>query len=500
MEREESFNLRSTPKTVIYALILLCFSLYAIFHLGEWNHSTSYPSFLHRSEEMARIITSKLSQTSMQHQQDKQHQDQLQNLLEQHRLKLSGVKQELPKETGEKPVDQISKINGPLEKGDFLGPKFKNFKKILYWNEVFGAKDFWLGLGQEPFIEAGCRVTECYATHDRRLLPAERADAIMWHLRSNDKSLPEVRSPHTFYIFWMLESAQYTYADLNTYNGVFNWTMTYRLDSDFPRPYGSIVFSPNVSAKTTAPKNYAHGKTKLAAWFVSNCHTVSGREHLVQALQTHMEVDIYGTCGTLICERKDEKSCREMLEKDYKFYLAFENSLCVDYITEKFFEAIKYNVVPVVYGLGYERTQIPKGAYIDVMDFASVQDLASYLLYLDSNDTAYNEYFRWKEEGYKVFEDQNEVYKKTFCDVCERLHEAEGGTVVDVNSNEGVHLNKSRLQIQRPEIKEKYRKVYNINEWFVTGQCISPNNNERLTSFVHGMCIAATRWNSSRIL
>ncbi|KAA0189923.1 hypothetical protein HAZT_HAZT001146 [Hyalella azteca] len=252
----------------------------------------------------------------------------------------------LPKETGEKPVDQISKINGPLEKGDFLGPKFKNFKKILYWNEVFGAKDFWLGLGQEPFIEAGCRVTECYATHDRRLLPAERADAIMWHLRS----------PHTFYIFWMLESAQYTYADLNTYNGVFNWTMTYRLDSDFPRP-------------------------------------------LVQALQTHMEVDIYGTCGTLICERKDEKSCREMLEKDYKFYLAFENSLCVDYITEKFFEAIKYNVVPVVYGLGYERTQIPKGAYIDVMDFASVQDLASYLLYLDSNDTAYNEYFRLKFSG-----------------------------------------------------------------------------------------------------
>ena len=34
----------------------------------------------------------------------------------------------------------------------------------------------------------------------------------------------------------------------------------------------------------------------------------------------------------------------------YKFYFAFENSLCDDYITEKFFNMLKHNIVPVVLG------------------------------------------------------------------------------------------------------------------------------------------------------
>ena len=36
--------------------------------------------------------------------------------------------------------------------------------------------------------------------------------------------------------------------------------------------------------------------------------------------------------------------------KDYKFYLAFENSLCVDYLTEKFYKGFPHEVIPVVRG------------------------------------------------------------------------------------------------------------------------------------------------------
>lgn len=61
----------------------------------------------------------------------------------------------------------------------------------------------------------------------------------------------------------------------------------------------------------------------------------------------------------------------EMLEKDYKFYLAFENSLCRDYITEKFYLALLYNVVPVVYGGANYTNLAPKKSFIDIRDFKS---------------------------------------------------------------------------------------------------------------------------------
>ena len=34
----------------------------------------------------------------------------------------------------------------------------------------------------------------------------------------------------------------------------------------------------------------------------------------------------------------------------YKFALAFENALCTDYITEKFWRPLKVGTIPIVYG------------------------------------------------------------------------------------------------------------------------------------------------------
>ena len=52
----------------------------------------------------------------------------------------------------------------------------------------------------------------------------------------------------------------------------------------------------------------------------------------------YIQVDIYGSCGTMRCLRTDNDRCRKLLNEDYKFYLSFENSNCDYYITEKFYD------------------------------------------------------------------------------------------------------------------------------------------------------------------
>jgi len=118
-----------------------------------------------------------------------------------------------------------------------------------------------------------------------------------------------------------------------------------------------------------------------------------------------------------------------MMGRDYKFVIAFENSLCFDYVTEKMFYNANFDVVPIVMDLhgNYDRFVPPK-SYINVLDFPSVKELADYLKMLDKNDTLYNEYFWWKESyamEYSLHQYELNIYEASargYCGLCAKLH------------------------------------------------------------------------------
>ena len=80
----------------------------------------------------------------------------------------------------------------------------------------------------------------------------------------------------------------------------------------------------------------------------------------------------------------------------FQFYLSLENSLCRDYVTEKFWKVLPYNVIPVVLN-GADMTSIaPPHSYIDMNQFSSVQHLAEYMIKVSQDDKLFASYFWWR--------------------------------------------------------------------------------------------------------
>jgi alpha-1,3-fucosyltransferase len=325
-------------------------------------------------------------------------------------------------------------------------------KTILLWNGVRRKEVRIFGKGDQIFIKQNCPVNRCEINTNRTERPLENYDAIVvvFHdelITSYELKMPEFpngRNPNQRLVFLTQEPppSLKRYYNTSQLTHFFNWTMTYRMDSDIPLLYGRIL------PKETAPRNpeeikryrevarniskislksELHNKTKAIAWMVSHCKTHGEREKYVEELRKYVDVDIYGTCGNgkFSCKRHgmyfSEPHCNKVIESTYKFYLSFENSLCKDYVTEKFFKILDLYMVPIVYG-GADYTQhAPMHSYIDARQFKP-KELATYLKQLDVDDALYNEYFWWKDH-YRVEFISESTSRHGFCGLCQKLHD-----------------------------------------------------------------------------
>lgn len=123
---------------------------------------------------------------------------------------------------------------------------------------------------------------------------------------------------------------------------------------------------------------------------------------------------------------RDKDDCDRMLERDYKFYLAFENSLCKDYTTEKFWQKLTLRIVPVVLKRSIVQSYAPPGSFIAADDFRSPRELAMYLKELASDPVAYERRFDWRRDYRIVFLNGNDhdVRERPwgFCTLCSIIH------------------------------------------------------------------------------
>ncbi|XP_063824996.1 4-galactosyl-N-acetylglucosaminide 3-alpha-L-fucosyltransferase FUT6-like [Ostrinia nubilalis] len=279
-----------------------------------------------------------------------------------------------------------------------------------------------------------CSVKNCIFTSDESQINS--VDSVLVHIQHGVFPQVPKRNTSQRWVFLSDESPFNTFSmahpkpSFSSLANVFNWSMTYRSDSDVPVPYGRTVplsHSPQGNL-TSLSIPYWESKQKdvPVAVLISNCG-VTERMNYIRELQRHIDVDIIGKCAS-----DKGKSCPGHFRADcpkinnYQFYLAFENTRCRQYFTEKvFFNAYAKGAIPIVMGppiLDCEKL-LPPQSFLHVDDFASPKDLAMKILELSKNEEKLLSFHQWRHQ-FKVANEHGYFGTKSYhlCRLCEALN------------------------------------------------------------------------------
>lgn len=280
---------------------------------------------------------------------------------------------------------------------------------VLLWYRPFGRP---LSLGGDVCWDM-FRIPRCTLLSQRSRFSA--ADVVVFHhkeLAKQRRGLPlELARPAGQRWAWMSLEAPAASWDLRPYSHVFNMTISYRRDADVTVPYGRLQpREPEAAPADAIPPN----KTFPVCWVVSNYQNRHRRTRVYRQLRDLIPVQVYG-------RRSGKPLSSDALLPTISrcfFYLAFENALSKDYITEKLWRnAYQAGAVPVVLGPSVEdyRAVAPPRSFIHVDSFASTRELANHLLQLAADPRRYRQYFSWRRDWQvKLVTD----WRERLCQIC----------------------------------------------------------------------------------
>ena len=189
----------------------------------------------------------------------------------------------------------------------------------------------------------------------------------------------------------------------------------------------SLLSTPSPPSSLMAPNAFRRNAT--ISFASSHCHSRSGREELIAALEEFIPIDVWGngclaapwrhhhssiiaastggdgtgTSGTGSESSIDTESApyphQESILSHYKFTLALENADCGDYSTEKALLALARGSVPIILGSSFNAYDFlpSRDSVINIRDFSSVRALVDYLHVVATSDTLYSTFHAWRE-------------------------------------------------------------------------------------------------------
>ena len=319
----------------------------------------------------------------------------------------------------------------PVSDSKSVDLTYKPLLKIHSWSTraILGIPDPWAREGKAS-EDYHCKLLEHDCMFVKQRSEYNTSEVVVFNIFNTQiGDIPRYRPPGQLWIFFIHESPQKTSKQkLAQWKNSFNASSSYMLTrTDISEPFPRYTSGNHSKWKIAQLEKIRRNltvkvkqKKKMVAWFVSNCKTSSARENYVRELSIHIRVDVFGKCGNLTCPRTVESKygdCDTMLDKHYKFYLAFENSLCDEYVTEKFTRMVHRDVIPVVLGgADFSEFTAPE-TYLNVRNFTSPRYLAEFMRYLDKRTDLYVDYLMRKRSMVR-----RKLNNTSACGLCDYAH------------------------------------------------------------------------------
>lgn len=266
----------------------------------------------------------------------------------------------------------------------------------------------------------------CLITTDRACL--HKADVVVFHLPDLNNYLEEDLDKlyKQKWVAWSLESeANYPFQQDPEFMDAFDYRMSYHQNADIIYPYYQDTYPELLLKKQVIDFE----QKKDICMLISSPYNESKRQEYLRELMSFIEIDSY---GQLFNNKKMESdsghSSKMKLYESYKFVISFENSCTVDYVTEKFYDPLLAGAVPIYLGApNIEEFSPGENCFVDVCDFDSPQQLASFLSRLCRDEKLYNRFLDWKKASlFPDFLHKTEGQKvHPFIRLCELISEEE---------------------------------------------------------------------------
>lgn len=265
---------------------------------------------------------------------------------------------------------------------------------LLVWNTQ-GFEE----LLADPNWTAGCPVP-CRVTTD----PAALASAHI--LMATGAHPPEAFSqplkPYQQKALFVLEP-DLSLPNVTARVGPFHMLTSYSRYSDVRIDYSRSLRLPKNARPNLQAKKGPEGHPRaLAAAFFNNCGANGDalyREAYLKELSVHMDVDFYGGC--LHTPGLPTNATLAEVADKYHFVLAFENTILDDYVTDKFYDALASDAIPVYMGAPNVAEFLPDPhnhkILVEARHYPDPANLAGFLKRLAADEEAYLEYFEWRQ-------------------------------------------------------------------------------------------------------